>query len=523
MVRETIATALGALMAVSGPAVALAQESRPTNPIAQQDNAWFSSGQEALAARLAQKPIERRARNVILFVGDGMDMTTVTAARIYVGQKQGALGEEFELSFDRFPYTAFSKTYTTNAQTPDSAGTATAMVTGVKTRLGVISVSETVAYNDCAAAQANELVSIADLAEEAGMATGFVTSTRVTHATPAVLYAHSSNRNWEDDSLVPEDTPCPDIAAQLIDYQPGDGIDVVLGGGRGNFLPRAMTDPEYDDKTGRRKDGRDLVAEWKEAHPEGAYVWNTAGFEAVDFANTRKVLGLFEPSHLQYEADRTRDPAGEPSLADMTQAAITSLSGNENGYFLMVEAGRIDHAHHAVNAARAMEDTAVFAEAVARAVALTDEQETLIIVTADHGHQLVMQGYAQRGNPILGLLRTLNRGDGSPAQEPAKAADGKPYTVLAYGNGPSSPFAPAKGAEKGAPTTRRDLTDTDVTALDFRQPSLVPLGSETHGGQDVAIYARGPRAHLFSGTVEQNYIFHVMHHALGFGEQSDGE
>jgi alkaline phosphatase len=188
----------------------------------------------------------------------------------------------------------------------------------------------------------------------------------------------------------------------------------------------------------------------------------------------------------------------------MTTHAIQRLSKNPNGYVLMVEGGRVDHGLHNGNAARALGDAKALDEAVAAAVAMAGK-DTLIIVTADHSHTLMIQGYPDRGNPILGLVKeggklTLGR-------------DGKPYTTLSFANGPGSICK--EQPDKKYLCDRADLTNVDTAAKDFLQPSLTPLGSETHGGEDVAIFAGGPGANLFSGAVEQNEIFHVMARSLG--------
>jgi len=269
-----------------------------------------------------------------------------------------------------------------------------------------------------------------------------------------------------------------------------------MGGGRKNFLPKGYTDEEGG--KGERSDGRDLTKEWLKKYPAARYVSNLQQFNQLDVAKVDHLLGLFDPSHMEYEVDRQADKAGEPSLAEMTVKAIKILQKNPQGFFLMVEGGRVDHAHHAGNALRAMEDGKAYAAAVAAAVKMTSEDDTLIIATADHSHTIMLQGYAKRGNPILGLSVGVDE-KGHPLNVPTLAADGKPYTTLSYANGP--------GAIKGA---RADLSKVNVEGKNFRQQSLVPLNSETHGAEDVAIYARGPRAYLFDGTVEQNYIFHVM-------------
>lgn len=220
---------------------------------------WFRDGAAQAAARGA---MSGRAKNVILFVGDGMSLTTVAAARILEGQRKGGAGEDNRLSWEDFPATALVKTYNTNAQTPDSAGTMSAMATGVKTRAGVIGIAQSARRKDCAGALAAPMLSLWELASHSGLATGVVTTTRVTHATPAASFAHSAERDWENDTDLPEDARaagCTDIARQLVETPFVRGFDVLMGGGRRNFMPASQRDPEEDDKVGGRLDGRDLI------------------------------------------------------------------------------------------------------------------------------------------------------------------------------------------------------------------------------------------------------------------------
>ncbi|MGB7740273.1 MAG: alkaline phosphatase [Steroidobacteraceae bacterium] len=503
-----LASFLLALAVGTLPASAAAAE--PADPAAA---AWYRSGADAVAQHEREPIDRRRARNVILFVGDGMGISTVTAARILAGQRAGGSGEEHQLAFETLPFLALSKTYSTTQQTSDSAPTATAMVAGIKTRGGAISVDETVNPDeqDATVVARHAVTTILEQAEAHGLSTGVVTTTRVTHATPAVNYAHTANREWESDAHLPAGASVTDIASQLVAAQRKYGIEVVLGGGRTPFMPAAATDPEYPARHGSREDGRSLVDEWVTAQPGSAYVWNREQFAAIDPGSTRHLLGLFEPSHMQYEADRRA--SDEPSLAEMTAKAIGILRNNRKGFYLMVEGGRIDHAHHAGNAYRALTDTLALADAVRTAQELTNPRDTLIIVTADHSHVFTMAGYPRRGNPILG-----------PVIEPGKtrpelARDGRPYTTLGYANGPGHADLPAKSD----PEVRRPINagrhleaDDDTDSPGFYQEALVPLGSETHGGEDVAIYAGGPQAYLFRGTMEQHTIYHVMRRALGF-------
>jgi alkaline phosphatase len=478
----------------------------------QTDDAYYTAAAASVESRIAARGV-KPAKNVILFIGDGMGISTITAARIYAGQSAGVDGESYHLAMDDLPFSALSKTYSHNFQIADSAGTAVAMVSGIKTLSGVLGVNSNASYGNCASVEGNTAETLFELAARAGLATGLVSTARITHATPAAAYAKSPHRNWEADADMKgasSDT-CKDIARQLIEW-PEAGFDVVLGGGREKFLPAGTPDPEYADKTGERSDSRNLIEEWTAKSPDHTFVFDKAGFDAADFAGTAKVLGLFEPGHMQFELDRDKDTAGEPHIADMTRAAITRLSQDTDGYVLMVEGGRIDHAHHGGNAIRALEDTMAFDLAIATALEMTNPEETLIIVTADHSHTLTIAGYAQRGNPILGISASGIGGEGG-----STGSDGLPYTTLGYANGPGACIETGKDAD-GKPVyecKRQDLTGVDTLAPDFRQPALVPMYSETHGGEDVAALASGPGANLISGVIEQNELFHVMGRALG--------
>ena len=496
---------------------------------------WFEHGQQAVEAAKQLHPNNRPAKNVILFVADGMGISTVTAARILEGQLRGEHGEENLLSFEHLPHVALSKTYNTNQQTPDSAGTMTAMVTGIKTKAGIISANQHTVRGDCASMQGNELESILKQVAERGLATGVVSTARLTHATPATNYAHSPDRNWEDDRSIPaaeKAAGCKDIASQLIEFSHGDGIQVALGGGRRHFLPQTMEDPEYMGSYGRRQDGRDLTAEWTSKDASAAYVWNKEQFDAIDTDKVSYLLGLFEPSHMQYEHDRPMDTAGEPSLTDMTAKAIDVLSRNEKGYYLQVESGRVDHAHHASNSYRALTDAIELANAVKAAMEKTDPRDTMIIVTADHSHVFTIAGYATRGNDIMGKV-VSNDSRGEPRSDYTLDGLGLPYTTLSYANGPG--YTGASSSQVEGPKTyphrgrdyagismgRPDLTWVNTSDPSYMQEATVPLSSETHSGEDVAIYAGGPMAHLFQGVVEQNVIYHVMAEALRINKGDD--
>jgi alkaline phosphatase len=521
-----LASALGAA-SIAGAAEKSAPIDVPAihHPDQETPDWWFRAGAAAAASRNtpANASHKAHAKNVIVFLGDGMSVTTITAARIYDGQQKGGSGEENRLSFENFPATALSRTYETDFQTPDSAGTMTAIMSGVKTRAGVIGVDQVTERGNCASDRGNETVSALELAAVAGQSTGVVTTTRITHATPAATYGHIADRDWETDMEIPEKErapDCVDLARQLVEFPFGHGIDVALGGGRTEFMPADQRDPEYSGLPGKRLDGRDLIAAWKKR--EGAaYVWNETELKTIDPAKTTHLLGLFEPEHMKYETERAKDPAGEPSLSEMTRTALSILKKNPKGFFLMVEGGRIDHGHHAGNAYRALTETIEFAHAVQAAVDMTSADDTLILVTADHSHTLTFAGYPARGNPILGKVRGSS-GEGAPSKKLAVDATGRPYATLSYANGPG--YAGASDREpEGAkryphnPTAyspakdgRPELDDVDTEAPDYEQESTMPLSSETHSGEDVAVFARGPGSDAVRGSLEQNALFHVV-------------
>ncbi len=441
---------------------------------------------------------KKKAKNVILFIGDGMGISTITAARIYDGQSRGETGEENSLSFEGFPNVALVKTYNSNQQVPDSAGTATAMNSGVKTRAGVINVGPAVHLGDCGEAQAGKLTALGQIAKANGKGLGIVTTTRITHATPAAVFAQSPHRDWEDDRAIPESERgkgCTDIAAQLIDTP----FDIALGGGASNFFGK--------DKGGKRLDPMaDLPADWAK-RTGGSYVTTAEALKAVR-VQKGPVLGLFTPSHMNFMLDRKAD-SKEPTLTDMTVAAIEKMKSHKGGYYLMIEGGRIDHGHHAGVAGYALTEAQEFSRAIGTALSMVDLKDTLILVTADHSHTFTISGYPTRGNPILGLV-SHNDERGEPSGKPTIAADGQPYTTVGYQNGP--------GAVKQHP---RPAPSTDIKA---QQQALVPTGDEggaygvieTHGGEDVALYAAGPGAENARGVIEQSRIFDIIMAATGW-------
>uniref|UniRef100_A0A8C5DSC1 alkaline phosphatase n=1 Tax=Gouania willdenowi TaxID=441366 RepID=A0A8C5DSC1_GOUWI len=394
---------------------------------------WNNKAKQSLHKAMKMQRDLHQAKNIILFLGDGMGVTTVSAARILKGQLAGRSGEENNLFIDTFPHVALSKTYNVDQQMPDSAGTATAYLCGVKANYGTIGVTAATTRYNCSATFGNEVTSILHRAKQAGKSVGIVTTTRVQHASPSAAYAHSANRNWYADSDLTDEAienGCRDIAYQLVH---NTEIDVILGGGRQYMFSKSAFDPEYPTSKGDRNDGRNLVDEWTSTKTNVRYVWNKAQFDDVKPATTDFLMGLFEPKDCRYELER--DPTMDPSLTEMTEKAIKILSKNPKGFFLFVE--------------------------------------------------------DKTCSTILGVSRGL-------------ADDHKHFTTAVYGNGPG--YQIVNG-------TRPDVNQSVASDNNYKQQAPVPIDSETHGIEDVAIYAKGPMSHLFHGVQEQNYIPHVMAYA----------
>lgn len=480
------------------------------NPVRLKDNTsaqqWFSQGHNAVLTRknvlLNNQSQLPKAKNIIFVLGDGMGVSTLTAARIFVGQQQALLGEEYALSFEAFPHTALIKTYNVDLQTPDSAGTMSALMTGMKTDEGIISLPASVIRGDCGSALSNDNapLTLLDIAKAKGKSTAVVTTARITHATPATTYAHSVDRNWESDDALPQaakDLGCKDIAAQLV-ADNGRSVDMILGGGRRHFLPKG--------EGGKRRDGNNLIMQWQ--GQGGRYVKSLAELQQLtaqltlqkSIQKSAPILGLFADSHLSYAYQR---PKQQPSLQQMTSAALSRLKKNDQGYALIIEAGRIDHGHHEGKAYKALTETQELHDTVAWLLTQVDLKETLIVVTADHSHTLTLSGYATRGNPILGYV-VGNDSEGYPLQKPEKDTQGNAYTSLSYRDGPGADSHQNKQA-----VHPQHLHDPD-----YQQIALVPMDYETHGGEDVALYAIGPQSLLFSGTLEQHWVFHALKYAM---------
>lgn len=448
-------------------------------------------------------------KNVIFFLGDGMGPVTRTAARVKY------YGEDGTLQMDRLPYSARIKTWALDAQTTDSAPSMATYMTGVKTRNDVVGMDQNTvslpfkpaadpttkvanAINRCPT-ENNGLPSrtLLELAIAAGKATGAVTTARLTHATPAATYAHVCHRDAEYD-IARQAVPGGEGANPAI----GLGVDVLMGGVSYYWTPH---NPQWNPRG--RPDGRNLVAELQD---QGYwYATDTVSLGAVPTAPGTRILALFDfaqsQGHMSYELDR--DPRVEPSLSEMATKAIEILSKKPEGFFLMVEGGRIDHALHGTNAARALADTKSFDDAVTAAIEAVkvfdpELKESLFVVTADHDHTIAFNGYGKRGTDVLGLNHSYVDG------KPSKDVNGVNYTTIVFGNG------------SNRPDVRVNLDQAAVTDKDYLQEVAIRRGSpgsETHGGGDVTLHAGGnpDAARLFRGTMENTKVFHLIKAAAG--------
>ncbi|XP_015595863.1 alkaline phosphatase [Cephus cinctus] len=466
---------------------------------------WRNVARDELKESLTYRWNTNTAKNVILFVGDGMSPDTITASRIY------HRGEESYLSWEKFPHVGLLKTYDVDKQVPDSAATATALFSGVKTNYEVVGLDANIPLADCKSSlnSTYHTDTIISWAQDAGKATGFVTTTRVTHATPAALYAHCPDRRWECEAKVPKTASnCKDIARQLIEDEPGKKINVIMGGGRQVLVSDVVngTNDPIDTYACYSKDGRNLISDWssdkKLLGASYAVVQNNKELSEVDTENTDFLLGIFSNGHLTMDYARDQSPEGQPSLEEMTVTALKILQKSKTGYLLMVEGGLIDFAHHRGHAAQALQETTRFSDAINATLSMIDTTDTLVIVTSDHTHALSFNGYSDRGSNILGIAQKSRY-------------DGIPYTILSYSTGGVNNMAYKIGDREAV---RINVSLYNTSDFTYSQQAAIISDEAYHGGGDVAVYALGPYAHLFHSTHEQNFVAQVIAYAAKIGE-----
>lgn len=397
---------------------------------------------------MAQGVIDQNAsaKNVILLIGDGMGFPQLTLARIDKANYNLTEYGPSKLFMDSMDQTGYVRTYSSNSFVTDSAPASTAMATGHKTNNGVLSQDATAIQGK---RDGKNLTTILEMARNSGLSTGVITTTRVTHATPAAFYAHVDNRDNESE-----------IADQLL----MSNVDVILGGGLQYFVGKNQSDPTG--KAGKRTDERNLIRDFESKGY--VFVYNGTAFNEVDANDTKKLLGLFESSHMQYELERQQSQEKDPSLAEMTKKGIEILSANPKGFFLMVEGGRIDHAGHERNLSKTIKDTLAFDDAVNVAINFAHlKNDTLVIVTADH----------ECGGLVL-----------------------QPENLQNYEGGGIDPIF-ASGTTK-TPGPRYDF--------------ITEMEEATHTSVDVPIMATGPGAEKVSrGMLDNTQIFSIIKEALG--------
>lgn len=447
------------------------------------------------------------AASVILLVGDGMGPSVIGLAKDYA-----RVIEDRDLWMEK----AISEGSLALVQAPalgtlvtDSAAAATAMATGQRTVNGTISLS----------ADGEPLTTILELAKEDSRGTGLVTTTRLTHATPAAFAAHVADRDAENE-----------IAKQML----ASGADVMLGGGLRHWIPQDMTASDFAAYKGKskRKDDENLVEQAREA----GYTFVTNKDELAAAGGANKLLGLFSNTHLPYVLDRRPDDGTNvPSLVEMTEAALDILSKNENGFFLLVEGGRIDHAAHANDAASMMADMLEFDEAVGAAMKFAKKRgSTTVYITADHvtaGPFLAARYSDETGGTVYPKESDLRKIAEQDASFEA--------ILTALSTNPT----PARLKELVSKHTGIQLTDADVAFVfqgeplspfhvihpryrQFGYPALAlgrVLGLQSnftfvsgeHVGEPVLLIGYGPQAPLATGYIENTEIFKIMNSASG--------
>ncbi|GMQ59352.1 alkaline phosphatase [Vallitalea sediminicola] len=320
---------------------------------------------KAVSSNVLANTGAKTPKYIFYFIGDGMGTSQRQISEYYLQEITG--DKDKKLIMNTFTNSAINTTHSLDTLITDSAAAGTALATGHKTNNGVISKD----------IDGNDFKTLIEGAEEKGMATGLVSTTRITHATPAVFASHNENRGNEND-----------IAVDYLD----SGVDYIVGGGVRNFLPKDFIDNQTDAFGGtiysKRKDDRNVLAEFRKAGYKVRYgVKGAEEFKTDVLKKGDRYLNLFTSSHLPYTIDDDNNAECDvPTLAEITSKGIDLLSKDDEGFFFMIEGGRIDHACHPNDPSGAIMDTLAFDKAVGEAYEFYKEnpQDTLIIVVGDH-------------------------------------------------------------------------------------------------------------------------------------------
>jgi alkaline phosphatase len=463
----------------------------------------------------------RRAKNVILFIGDGMSLAHRVAARVLAkGIAEGkARGK---LAIDDMPHMALVATAGSDSIITDSANSASAYATGHKSAVNAMGVYADRTLNPLDDPKVETISSL--VKRRHGMAVGIVTNTEIEDATPAAMVAHVRRRSEYDR-----------IVEQFFSAKP----DVIMGGGRANFLPKSV-------EGGKRRDDSDFVAQFRDA----GYGVASTGPEMTslaDDAKTTKLLGLFTLGNMDGALDRKILKGGtvrkfpeQPDLTEQVSAALKVLARNEAGFFLMVESGMIDKYTHLLDMERAVYDTIMLDNAVklARDWASARGDDTLILVVADHTHPIGLVGTIEddmTSVPNVAMrerVRVYERA-GFP-NYPAPDAEGYPARVdvsrrLALFSAslpdhyetfrpkldnPNDPTV--AGKEPGTYVANERYKNVPGAVLRFGNlPAMI--NADVHSGEDVILTAVGPGSDRVRGQMDNTEVFRVMAEALGLG------
>jgi alkaline phosphatase len=460
---------------------------------------------------------ERKAKNVILFVGDGLSVAHRTAARILSkGWDQGLYGGE--LAIDDMPNMALISTSGTDSVVTDSANSASAYTTGHKScvnALGIYCAKNALTLDHPKVETISEVIK----RKRAGMAIGVVTNSEIEDATPAAMVAHTRRRSDFND-----------IVKMFFDVQP----DVIMGGGSPNFLPKSTPGT-------KRTDDQDFIAKFKEA----GYALATTKTEmnAAVAGGAKKMLGLYNTSNIDGAFDLRLAKKGstakfpdQPDVVEQTKAALEMLKGAQDGFFLMVESARIDKYSHSLDWERAVFDTIMLDNAVKAAKDFAaDRNDTLIIVVPDHAHPVSIIGTYDDDRPGQLLRDKLGTyAESVPPNYGPRDADGYPTKVdtsrrlaVAFGSYPDScdtgrPYLDGERvpAVKGPDGKTNVANEKDCTGpLATRKQGNLPFdaNSGVHSADDVLLTAMGPGAERFRGHKPNVFVFRVMAEALALG------
>ena len=310
----------------------------------------LGAGAHTQSARAAEQISEGSAKNIIFLVSDGMSNGTLSIADQYLRWKEGKRSHWMQLYLDQRGRRGLMDVASLDSIVTDSAASSAAWGCGHRVNNGSVNIGPDGTHH----------TPILPLARASGKATGLVTTTTVTHATPAGFAANVPTRQQE-----------AEIAEQYLERE----FDIILGGGRNHFEP------------GRRDDEQDLTGKF--AEKGYAVVRTRAELDDIPLRQ-RKILGLFANGHLRYELDRVNTPSIKrdvPSLSELTTRALRALSRNEDGFILQVEGGRVDHAAHSNDIGGLIFDQLAFDEAIGVALEFhAANPDTLVIITTDHGN-----------------------------------------------------------------------------------------------------------------------------------------